>query len=112
MEENSNAKIKTSKAECLINPDAYGGVFNIGIFNKNEKIEETSILFDRQKKIVVMKTNQLIEIQIKYEDIIGFFKDEIINLKKIKKENSDHSNIGKSSNYFNLFSMKIIKNRL
>lgn len=88
----ANNPDKTSISEPIANKSIIGGSFEIGILNKKEKIEWSKITFDKTQRIILIKTNDGVEIKIKYADIISFIKDESIKIKSLQEENTKLSN--------------------
>ncbi len=79
---------KKSLTESIIKTDILGETFEIGIFNKKGKVEFSTVIFDKNKKFIFIKTNKNTEIKINYNDVISFTKDNSFNFKKIQEENS------------------------
>jgi len=95
MEVDDYVNNKTSMKEPIIKDQINGNTFEIGILNKRGIIEDTTIIFDSNKKIILLKTKVGIQIKINYDDIISFSKDDFEKLKKNQEENQILSN----SNY-------------
>ena len=83
---------KTSITEPIISINIIGGSFEIGILDKRGKIELTKMTFDKNQKLIVLKTKEGIEIKIQYDDIISFVKDESNKIKIIQEENKELNN--------------------
>lgn len=92
MEANDYVNNKTSMTEPIIKDEILGNSFEIGILNKKGIIEPTTMIFDINKKIILLKTKDGIQIKINYNDIMSFSKYDSVNLIKSQEENKNLSN--------------------
>lgn len=81
-------KSESNLRESFINTSIVGGTFEIGIIGKKGKIENSSIIFDKNKRIIQFKSIAGKELLINYSDIIGFFKEEKLLNEKPQEENN------------------------
>ena len=81
-------KSESNLRESFFNTSIVGGTFEIGIIVKNEIIENSSIIFDKNQRIIQFKSNAGKELFINYSDIIGFFKEEKLLNEKPQEENN------------------------
>ncbi len=92
MDADNHENLKTSITEPIMNKEIVGESHEIGILNKQGRIEWSKMIIDKSQELLLLKTTEGLEIKIKFEDVLSFTKDESKKNKGIQDENSEINN--------------------